>query len=294
MHYTLTAVNLYGKLNLMTKEKKGVKKIKKSRPTRKRLAELSEGVLSTTVDATLLVLFLSAEFGFGGKPGPGGVYRAMEKAYGDWDEVNYESIKRALGRLKKKGLIETFGRRDKLTAQITKQGKKRLEAIVPFYDERREWDGKLYLVTYDVPERQRDDRDLLRRYLKRIGCGMFQHSVWLTPFNPAGVLRNFVEERGLSGAVVVSCVGKDGDIGQEDLKELVIRVFQLKELNDRYAEYLEEFGGVGEFVESKAVFGFLSILGDDPQLPFELLPDAWVGDRAYDLFVEKCHTDSRP
>jgi len=247
---------------------------------------LSEGVLSTTVDATLLVLFLSAEFGFGGKPGPGGVWRAYDKAYED--VINYDSIKQALYHLKKKGLVKTFGWGNKAAREITKQGKKRLEAIVPFYDEKRKWDGKLYLVTYDVPERQRGDRELLRRYLKKIGCGMFQYSVWLTPYNPTGVLRNFVEERGLSGAAVVSCVGKDGDIGQEDIKDLVVRIFQLEELNDRYAEYLEEFGGGGEFSESQAVFGFLSILGDDPQLPFELLPDNWVGDRAYKLFKEVC------
>lgn len=269
-------------------EKKFRKKIKRTRSIRKRILKLSEGVLSNTVDATLLLLFLSAEFGFGGKPGPGGVYRARDKAYEDWDVVNYDSIKRALYRLKKKGLVKTLGWGNKTTRQITKQGKKRLEAIIPFYDEKRTWDGKLYLVTYDVPERQRDDRDLLRRYLRKIGCGRFQASVWLTPYNPTGVLRDFIGDKNLSGAVVVSCIGKDGDVGQEDVKDLVARIFQLDELNDRYADYLEEFGGGGEFSESQAIFGFLAILGDDPQLPFELLPDSWVGDEAYSLFKEIC------
>ena len=273
-------------------EKKVKKKIKrqtkKTRSIRKRILKLSEGVLSNTVDATLLVLFLSAEFSFGGKPGPGGVYRARDKAYEDWDVVNYDSIKRALYQLKKKGLIKTVGRGDKVTRQITKQGKKRLEAIFPSYDEKRAWDGKLYLVTYDVPERQRDDRDLLRRYLRKIGCGRFQDSVWLTPYNPTVVLRDFIEDKSLSGAIVVSCIGKDGDVGQEDVRDLVERIFQLEELNDRYAEYLEEFGGGGEFSKSQAIFGFLAILGDDPQLPFELLPEKWVGDKAYDLFKELC------
>lgn len=250
--------------------------------------ELSEGVLSTTVDATLLLLFLSAEFGFGGKPGPGGVWRAYDKAYEDWGVVNYDSIKRALYHLKKKGLIKTIGWEDKLTRRITKQGRKRLEAIAPFYDEERVWNGKLYLVTYDVPERQRDDRELLRRYLRKIGCGRFQDSVWLTPYNPTGVVRSFISDKDLSGAVVVSCVGKDGNIGQEDVKELAARVFQLDELNGRYVEYLQEFDGKEGFSESQAIFGFLSILGDDPQLPFELLPDDWVGDKAYNFFKKIC------
>lgn len=271
-----------------TEKKKIKKEIKTTMPTRKRILELSEGLLSNTVDATLLLLFLSAEFGFGGKPGPGGVYRARDKAYEDWDVVNYDSIKRALYQLKKKGLIKTVGWGDKVTRQITKQGRKRLEAIVPSYDEKRTWDGKLYLVTYDIPERQRDDRDLLRRYLRKIGCGMFQASVWLTPYNPTSVLRDFIGDKNLLGAVVVSCVGKDGDVGQEDVEDLVARVFQLDELNDRYAEYLSEFGGGGEASKSQAIFSFLGILDGDPQLPFELLPSNWVGDEAYVLFKKLC------
>jgi len=272
----------------ITNKKVKKRKTKKTRSVRKRILKLSEGVLSNTVDATLLVLFLSAEFGFGGKPGLGGVWQAYDKAFEDWDVVNYDAIKRALYQLKKKGLIKTVGWGDKVTRQITKQGKERLAAIIPVYDEKRTWDGKLYLVTYDVPERQRDDRDLLRRYLKKIGCGRFQDSVWLTPYNPTGVLRDFVNDKNLSGAIVVSCIGKDGDVGQEDVRDLVARIFQLEELNDRYAEYLEEFGGGGEFSKSQAIFGFLSILGDDPQLPFELLLDKWVGGEAYDLFKEFC------
>ena len=268
--------------------KKIKRKTKRARPVRKRVLELSEGVLSNTVDAALLLIFLSAEFGFGGKPGPGGVYRARDKAYEDWDVVNYDSIKRALYQLKKKGLIKTVGWGDKVTRQITKQGRKRLEAVVPSYDEKRTWDGKLYFVTYDIPERQRDDRDLLRRYLKKIGCRRFQDSVWLTPYNQTGVLRDFISDKNLSGAVVVSCIGKDGDVGQEDIKDLVARIFQLEGLNERYADYLNEFEGGGEFSKSQAVFGFLSILGEDPQLPFDLLPDDWAGDEAYVLFKKLC------
>jgi len=270
-------------------EKEGKKRVGKGlKSTRKQIVEISEGVLSKVVDIVLFLVFFNAEFGLGGRPGPGGVYRARDKAFEDWEAISYDSIKRALSRLKKKGWVEVLGRGNKVTVQITKQGRKRLEAIVPFYDEKRVWDGKLYLITYDIPERQRDDRELLRRYLRKIGCGRFQDSVWLTPYNPTGVLRDFIGERGLSGAVVVSCVGKDGNVGQEDARDLVARIFQLEELNDRYADYLEEFGGGGKISRSKAIFDFLSILGDDPQLPFELLPDDWVGGEAYVLFRKIC------
>lgn len=261
---------------------------RKSKSTRKQVVEISEGLISKVVDITLFLVFFNAEYGLGGRPSPGGVWQANDKAFADLEKINYDSIKRALYGLKKKGLVKLSGRGDKVSAQITKQGLQRLGAIVPFYDEKRVWDKKIYLVIYDVPERQRDDRDLLRRYLRKIGCGRFQDSVWLTPYNPTGVLRDFIGDKNLSGAVVVSCVGKDGDVGQEDVKDIVARIFQLEELNDRYADYLNEFGGGGKVSKSQAIFGFLAVLGDDPQLPFELLPNDWVGDEAYALFKELC------
>lgn len=267
-------------------EKEAKKKIKTriDKKVIKTIAQASEGVISTVVDATLLLLFLSAEFGGGGRPGPGGVWRAYDKAYEDWGAINYESIKRALYKLGKQGLAKTSGRGDHLRAKITKKGRERLKAKVPFYDEERAWDGKVHLVTYDVPEEQKTDRDVLRDYLKKIGCGMLQKSVWLTVYDPSEVLREFIESRGLSGSVLISSMGKDGSVGRKSFKELVAEVYDLDDLNDRYEGYLRQYSVKKKFFGSAAIFDFLSILQDDPQLPFELLPDDWSGSRAYNLF----------
>lgn len=248
------------------------------------VAQASEGVISTVVDATLLLLFLSAEFGGGGRPGPGGVWRAYDRAYEDWGAVNYESIKRALYTLGKQGLTKTSGRGDHLHAEITKKGKERLKARVPFYDEKRVWDGKIYLVTYDVVEERKSDREVLREHLKKIGCGMLQKSVWLTVYDPSDVLREFIKSRGLTGSVLVSRLGKDGGVGQKGVGELVAEVYDLEELNDRYRKYLNQYSGKKKFSKSAAIFDFLSILRDDPQLPFKLLPDDWAGAHAYKVF----------
>ncbi len=266
------------------KAKKKIKsaRIRKAVATRKQILKLSEGVVSTVVDVTLLLLFYSMEYGWSGP-------RAMDKAHEELGEVNYESIKRALHSLGKAGLVKLSGRGDKFKARITKQGKKRLRAKIPFYDEERVWDKKLYLVTYDVAEHKRGDRELLRRYLRKIGCGMLQKSVWLTVYNPTGVLREFVEEKDLVGSVIVSCLGEKGNVGQEDIKDLVARMFQLDELNERYLEYLKKYSRGKKFDRMQAVFGFLSILEGDPQLPFELLPGDWVGDEAYEFFQEILH-----
>jgi len=79
--------------------------------------------------------------------------------------------------------------------------------------------------------------------------------------------------------VIVSDMGRDGSIGEEDIRGLIVRVYELEKLNDRYKEWLEEFDG--ETIDRWAVMLFLSILKDDPQLPFVLLPKWWKGDIVY-------------
>ncbi len=79
--------------------------------------------------------------------------------------------------------------------------------------------------------------------------------------------------------VIVSDMGKDGSVGEEDIRSLLVRVYELDKLNDRYKEWLEECDGGS--IDRWAVMYFLSILKDDPQLPFALLPKWWKGDIVY-------------
>ena len=44
-------------------------------------------------------------------------------------------------------------------------------------------DGKWTMVIFDVPEKWRKSRDLLRSILNNLGYKMFQQSVWITPYD---------------------------------------------------------------------------------------------------------------
>jgi phenylacetic acid degradation operon negative regulatory protein len=162
-----------------------------------------------------------------------------------------------------------------------------LKTTIPFYNEKRTWDRKIYLVTYDIPEDRRKDRDILRNHLEKIGCGMLQNSVWITPYNPRGVLENFIEENSLEGAVITSEVGDKESVGNETLEELVARVYDLDELHGRYLDFNLKYYKIKKFkpeTKQAAIFDFLSVLKDDPQLPFKLLPSDWAGKEAYQIF----------
>ncbi|MBI3559691.1 hypothetical protein HY087_01000, partial [Candidatus Gottesmanbacteria bacterium] len=107
-------------------------------------------------------------------------------------------------------------------------------------------------------------------------------SVWITPYNPIDLVRSFAEEKELSGTVIVSDLGKDGAVGEEDLRALLVRIYKLEELNGRFEEWLSSVED-SDGIDHHAIIGFLAILKDDPQLPFPLLPPWWKGDKAYEL-----------
>ena len=249
------------------------------RLARKRKIEtLSWGLAFRMTDLVLLQLFLGLSLVARSRQAGKFLGGSFQKIHNNFDE---EKIKRAFYALKKEGLVE-YGKRLWLEPQITQEGKRRLAGFLPQYDPLRAWDKRLYLITYDIPEKERKNRDLLRRFLKKIGCGLLQESLWITPYNPKKVINEFVAEANLQELILISDMGKDGQIGQEDIRELINRVYNLNELNERYREFIHKHTEK-KHPNMEVVSGFFSILKDDPQLPFELLPDDWRGEKAWQL-----------
>lgn len=52
-------------------------------------------------------------------------------------------------------------------------------------------DGKKRLITFDIPEKLRNRRDILRTHLKELGFSQWQKSVWISEF-PCGDLVELV------------------------------------------------------------------------------------------------------
>jgi len=242
--------------------------------------------VSTVADLVLFqFFFLGASIGKSASPPD--IWRAYNEASDAMEGIDYKTFYNAFYRLKRKGLIETLKDEAYFKPQITKQGRRRLQGIISQYKKKRPWDKRLYLVIYDVVEERRELRDDLREMLKKIGCAHLQDSVWLTPYNPKGILETFVEEKSLHGAIIISDTGSDGAVGDRSLKELIRDIYDLNDLNDRYKSFLYEFSKTKKDASADTLAShYLSILKDDPQLPFELLPTDWRGDEAYELYEE--------
>jgi len=247
-----------------------------------KVKEVSEGIVARAVDLLLVSIFYGFEFGVGGY---GEYARAGERTSDALSEFNYSTIKRSIRSLRTKGFIRTFRSTSEYSKipTITEEGKHKLKELVPQYRKKRTWDGRIYLVTYDLPRKLNRDRNRLRKHLKKIGCGMLQYSVWITPYSPIVLVREFVEIYGLGEMILVSTLQKEGSVGSMDLSELIETVYKLDDLNGRYSEFILKYNG-NKITKEHAIFAYLSILRDDPQLPFELLPLNWQGDNAYKLY----------
>ncbi|MCG2691249.1 CRISPR-associated endonuclease Cas2 [Microgenomates group bacterium] len=248
----------------------------RNKQIKKLVFNLSEGLLSTVTDLLLLQFYV-----FGAAIGKGktsrGAYRAVEEATKELEEFNYQTLKQTFDHLKRKGLIRSLQE-----PIITQLGKQRLNSLVPEYQHQRTWDKVIYLVTYDIQETKRLYRNKLRELLRKLGAAPLQASVWLTPYNPEKILREFSSTPGFAGEIIVSCVGKDGYIGEEQLGDLIYRIYNLDKINQRYQQFIDQYKQSHD--KWNAAVLYLSILKDDPQLPFELLADDWVGDQAYLIY----------
>jgi len=236
-----------------------------------------------TLTDTLLYMFFVWGASFG-KHGSLGVHRAFEEAHEALDDFNYQQIKRALSNLVQNEYITRSSVRSALEIEITKLGKKRIASMIPTYQEKRPWDGHVYLISYDIPNQANAARNLLRKYIRRTGGALLQESLWLNPYNPLELLGEFTRAHHIGGTLLISKLGKDGAIGTESLLSLICRIYALDDLTERYDAFLKKYGNTQRFSPVTLTLDYFSILKTDPQLPFELLPKNFPAKQAFHLF----------
>lgn len=116
-------------------------------------------------------------------------------------DLKQSELSRALKRLRERGLID-FVDDQKLAYRLTDQGKQKAIWESVIFDDKK-WDGKWRLVIFDIPEKRRQARNLLRNSLKKWGFIPWQQSVWATKKNCTKPLREFIKSVGIKEWVIV-------------------------------------------------------------------------------------------
>lgn len=97
---------------------------------------------------------------------------------------NYQA-KSAIGRLAAKGLVTFIEEDGKHFARITEKGEimLKMEAERVKIAKKRKWDRRWRVVIFDVPERRKNVRASLRRFMSECGFVRLQDSVWIYPYD---------------------------------------------------------------------------------------------------------------
>jgi len=213
-------------------------------------------------------------------------------------DAESQAVRSALSRLKRRGVLLSKHQANSAgyslansTLEVIAEGDERI-----FKPNRSTIDDGWVVVVFSVPESERKKRHLLRSSLTRLGFGTAAPGVWLAPGNLADVTRHTLDRRNLSEYVDIF-TGQYFAFG--DLREKVCAWWDLDELMWLYAEFLQRYRSAlyrtstEDITPLEAFQIYVPMLTQwrrlpyrDPGLPLSLLPVAWNGEVAGELFEE--------
>ncbi len=102
-------------------------------------------------------------------------------------KVDENKIRKSLESLEKKEIIDLEEKGSKVFVRLKDRNnltviKYSTKALLDFKKKEKNWDGKWFLVFFDVPEIQRNKRNYLRKFLVDIGFHQYQKSIYIFPY----------------------------------------------------------------------------------------------------------------
>lgn len=138
----------------------------------------------------------------------------------------YQAVWRSI----RTGDIEKVVKNNKAYLRLTTVGKKRICRDFPLTSFSRQWNKKWVILIFDIEEKSRKLRNVLRTKLKNIGFGMLQQSVWITPLPITKDMIEFIESNNLKERVFVLEVSS---VLLGDPKELARKVWNLDRIEEK-------------------------------------------------------------
>jgi phenylacetic acid degradation operon negative regulatory protein len=141
--------------------------------------------------------------------------------------------------------------------------------------QQKHWDKIWRLVTFDIPEKSKTKRDLLRQKLLSLGFAQLQKSAYISPHNISQDLVEFLEQNNLLGQAWLL------EVKHKYLppaKTFANRLWPLEKINQEYSILIEKLqtAKLNEPKLKKIINQYLLLLAQDPHLPFDLLPKTWA------------------
>lgn len=178
---------------------------------------------------------------------------------------------------------------------ITPKGEKEFDRILKNLRETGKWDGRWRLVIFNVPEKQRDLRDRIRRALNRLGLGILQPSVWISPKDIKNEVEEIRRRLHLENTLKFFEVSRNNSLD----KTIIEKSWKLADIEDEYKRFnfnAERILKVIDkdpnprFTAKKQIFQYALILQKDPILPWEFRERDGLRKKAHEFYLElrKC------
>jgi hypothetical protein len=120
-----------------------------------------------------------------------------------WDDkkTSTKKFNDQMGSFYRSNLVKRKENKDGTTTlTLTKKGK--IKALTYKFDEmkleKKNWDGKWRVIFFDIPEKQRFARDILRDKIKGLGFCELQKSVFVFPYQCENEIEFLIENYGIT------------------------------------------------------------------------------------------------
>jgi phenylacetic acid degradation operon negative regulatory protein len=212
--------------------------------------------------------------------------------------VSEDTTRVTLSRVKREGWLDSrrvgrlswYALTDK-SWRLLDEGRERI-----FKRRQQDWDGTWRLIIYSVPEAERPVRERLRGTLEWLGFGTLAPSTWISPHDRIDDLHEAMSDREIKAHVDLF-TAEAGSLERD--RELAARCWDLDAIQDAYLAFIEAYElrlravTAGEYDDRTCFVERVRLVHDyrkfpfvDPDLPLELLPEAWAGTTAHALFLD--------
>jgi phenylacetic acid degradation operon negative regulatory protein len=200
--------------------------------------------------------------------------------------AHHREAAKAIARLRAQQLVERHGRGQDATFTITAKGWQRTRVTAPATHWNAPWDNAWRVVTFDLPEKRRRDRERLWAALRSRKLGFLQRSVWIWPHDLQPMLHEIITINGLPECF---CGFKVTDLFLCTNAEIVATAWDWEEINRRHRAYRRRTTGTASELKRAASLAALTRLARseraaysfafslDPLLPLPLWPDRYAG-----------------
>lgn len=144
-----------------------------------------------------------------------------------------------------------------------------------------DWDRNWRFVIYDIPERHRKFRQLIRRKLFQLGFRKLQRSVWVSPLPVDPFIKAFSKEHNFDSFTFL--IGKMPD---QNPKKLVAELWQTDQWKKEAGAILRQIKKSRE-LSLEIKHRFWDLILDHPRVPIDLLPYNWPLKKTISEFSRK-------